>query len=91
MWKILGIVSLSTMFGMAYLGAVLAVVFLLADLPVVALNILIIPVCCVPALAYLLWIAKERRSPMVKAQNIVAGIWIIALSTALAHAVTRIP
>lgn len=85
MWKLLAVISLTSMAGMAFIGAILAVASLMADLPIIALNAVIIPIACVPPIGFLLWIKKEHRSPMVKAQNIVAGIWIVSSSTALAH------
>ena len=85
MWKLLAVISLASMAGMAFIGAILAVASLLADLPIIALNAVIIPIACVPPIGFLLWIKKEHRSPMVKAQNIVAGIWIVSSVTVLAH------
>ena len=85
MWKLLAVISLTSMAGMAFIGAILAVASLLADLPIIALNAVIIPIACVPPIGFLLWIKKEHRSPMVKAQNIVAGIWIVSSVTVLAH------
>ena len=91
MWKIIRIASFTMIFGIAYLCTVLAIALSLAGLPVAALNAVIIWACCIPALFFLLWIAKEYRNPVIKRQNIVAGIWIISLSTVLAHVATRIP
>ena len=73
------------------LGAVIAVAFLLIDLPVLALNAVVIPISAIPAVGFLVWVGKERRSPMVKAQNIVAGFWVVAVSTLVAHLATAIP
>ena len=49
------------------------------------------PLACLPAMGFLFWIRKEHRSPMAKAQNIVAGLWIVSSSTALAHLLWILP
>ena len=91
MWRVLGIGAVVMMAGFAVLGAVLAIAFLLADIPVIALNAVIIPLSIIPALGFLAWVKSKHRSPMVKAQNIVAGIWVVAFATISAHVVSLFP
>ncbi len=91
MWKLLAVISLTSMVGMAFIGAILAMASLMADLPIIALNAVVIPIACIPPIGFLFWIKKEHRSPMVKAQNIVAGIWIVSSSTVLAHLIQLSP
>ncbi len=89
--KVLGALSMATIMGMAVLGIVMVVPSLLADLPVIALNAAVIPISAIPAVGFLLWLGRERPSPLVRAQNIVAGIWVVSFSTAVAHIVGLIP
>ena len=91
MWKVIPVWSLATIIGMAVLGILVAVASLLADLPVIAINAVVIPISAIPAVGFLVWLRKERRSPMIKAQNIIAGMWVVSFATGAAHIVRLIP
>ena len=82
---------MATIIGSAVLGILVAVVSLLANLPVVALNAVVIPISTGPAVGFLIWLRKENRSPMIKAQNIITGIWVVSFATGAAHIVGLIP
>ena len=76
---------------MAVLGILVAVASLLADLPVIAINAVVISISAIPAVGFLVWLRKERRSPMIKAQNIISGMWVVSFATGAAHIVRLIP
>ena len=75
----------------AVLGIILATAALLLDSKVIALNSAVLPISAIPAIAFLIWLSKEVRNPLIRAQNIVTGIWTIGAATIAAHLVTRVP
>ena len=91
MWNFIAITSVVAIIGMAMLGAIVTMASILVNLPVVALNAVIIPVSSMPAIGFLVWIGKERRSSFVKAQNIIAGVWIVSCSTVVGYVTTFLP
>ena len=63
---------------------------LLAGYPEEARNAAVIPIGAVPTVGLLIWIRQRGPLSFTRAQNVAAGIWVIASSTLAGYAATTV-
>ena len=72
-------------------GSVIAVIFYLVNWNTQARDALAIPLCLLPTVAFLVWLLAGYGKTLDNVQNIVAGCWILPLSSLVAYAATWLP
>lgn len=72
-------------------GTVTAVIFYTANWNTQARDALAIPLCLLPTAAFLVWLLFGYGKTLDNVQNIVAGFWILPLSSSVAYAATWLP
>ena len=81
---------ITALVGAALLGLAIMILSLLAGYPEEARNAAVIPIGAVPTVGLLIWIRQRGPLSFTRAQNVAAGLWVIASSTLAGYAATTV-